>query len=254
MSKLEQACADLERRSRELTAAAKQVDQVANKLRKASEIGDHGAIGSAANALREALSAVDVAGQVCQGGWPFEDAEITAYLETTYQKDLVQAGSDAGVPILPLDDRLAAFPVIIQIQPAQRSVKLDSARVSGLRPSHVVRQITAKQKNAGAKPQQFIEVLYRAYQRASATRALGVKLLDLYELLTLHPESRRIYSRAAFQRDVFLLDTSGVRITRSGASVSFPAAAGVKRGQGYVFVPPSGTPKYYLYVRFQEET
>ncbi len=254
MSKLEQACADLERRSRELAVAAKQVDRIANRLRNASAIGDHGAIGSATNELGEALAGLEVVGQVCQGGWPFDDAEITAYLETTYQKDLVQAGSDSEVPIRPLDDRLAAFPVIIQIQPAQRSVKLDSARVSGLRPSHVVRQITAKQKNAGAKPQQFIELLYRAYQRAIATSALGVKLLDLYELLTLHPEARRAYSRAAFQRDVFLLDASGIRITKSGASVSFSAAAGVKRGQGYVFLPPSGTPKYYLYVRFQEET
>ena len=254
MSKLEQACADLERGSRELAVAAKQVERLANRLRKASAIGDHGAIGSETNELGGALAALEVAGQVCQRIWPFDDAEITAYLETTYQKDLVQAGSDAEVPIRPLDDRLAAFPVVIQIQPAQRSVKLDSARISGLRPSHVIRQIKAKQKNAGARPQQFIEVLYRAYQRASATSALGVKLLDLYELLTLHPEARRAFSRAAFQRDVFLLDTSDVRTTKSGASVSFPAANGVKKGQGYVFLPPNGAPKHYLYVRFQEES
>ncbi len=253
VTRYENACSEAEQHASDVLRATKHVERAASGIRKAAVTGDHGAMGSGAALLREALSALEATAHAALRSWPFDDEQLTSYLQNGYEGELVGAAKDAGLAISVLDDRLASFPVVIQIQPTQRLVKLDTVRLSSLRPSHVAERIKAQQKKAGAKPQQFVEVLFRAYQRTNGTSGAGAKLVDLYEVLTLLPESRRVYSRAEFARDVFLLDTSDVRATKTGAIVSFPAATALKQGRDwFVVVPPSGMPKHYYGIRFQE--
>ena len=56
-----------------------------------------------------------------------------------------------------------------------------------------------------------------------------VRLLELYELLTLLPGQAREYSRQEFARDVYLLEQSGTTTTRKGHRVRFPASTGTRR-------------------------
>jgi hypothetical protein len=168
---------------------------------------------------------------------------------------LVALAKSQRLDLHQLDDRLVAFPVVVQIQPAQRSLRISGKRVSALRPSRVLDAVRRHTRNAGTRPQQFIEILYRAYRICARTGETGARLADLFEILTLHPETRRSYGTADFARDLFLLDSSDVSATRSGARVSFPSATGTKAGRGvFTVIPTSGMPKQYYGIRFEEET
>ena len=76
----------------------------------------------------------------------------------------------------------------------------------------------------------------------------------IYRLLTSLPGINREYDRTDFARDLYNLDSSGLRRTRSGASVSFPASTGTRRPRGlFSFVGPDGRDVEYYGVRFTEE-
>ena len=253
MNTFEGACEDTERRASDLVRTLKQTQRIAARLEKAAKLGDHAAITGAASELADATKAMLASSDLARGAWPFDDDRLSEYLRSRYQDELVRAASRAGVTITELDDRLAAFPLILQIQPTQHAVKVDAQRTRTLRPSALAKRIADQRKHPGTKPQQFLEVLHATYRRAGATGSAGATLSDLYEILTLHPDTRRTYSRAEFARDVFLLDASGVRATKSGAKVSFPAATGTKGGaKVFQVVTEDGMPKNYYGIRFQE--
>ena len=112
--------------------------------------------------------------------------------------------------------------------------------------------------------------LYQAYQKSVGNNQQGtlgsnpyagptVRLSEIYEMFTpavLLPGSNREYGRADFARDLYLLDTSGVSKTRSGATVSFPASTGTRTPNQqdiFSFVSPEGRVVNYYGIRFTEE-
>lgn len=254
MDRVERACSEAENRATALIKAAKHVERSAIRVERAARSGEHEKIRAGLAEVRDAVSVLTASTQTLQEAWPFADDQLTEYLAAGYAAELIAVAKRSGIEITELDDRLTAFPAVIQIQPASRSIVVDGRRSGRLRPSAVVDHIKSRQKAAGQRPQQFIEVLYRAYKASSATSESGALLVDIYDLLTIHPETRRSYSRADFARDIFLLDSSDVRVTKSGARVSFPAATGTKGGGRNVFqvTPPGGMPKHYYGIRFEE--
>ncbi len=58
-----------------------------------------------------------------------------------------------------------------------------------------------------------------------------VKLASVYSVLTLLPGASRDYTRPEFARDLYLLDQSGVTVTKNGRVLSLPASA-LTRGSG----------------------
>jgi hypothetical protein len=253
VSDFEKICADGEAGAQNIGKAAKQLERAAMRLRRAIADGDHTRARSATAELHDSFTVLQSATRAVDDLWPLDDERVTKYLETQFRDDLIRAAHAEGVQISELDDRLAAFPILIQIQPAQRSIRIDRKRVTTLRPSRVVEQVASSRKASGSKPAQFIELLLRVYQRVADPSKAGATLEDIYELLTIHPESRKNYSRADFARDVFLLDTSQVDRAKSGARVRFVGATGVKGGKGFVVVPPDGgMPKHYYGVHFEE--
>ena len=78
-----------------------------------------------------------------------------------------------------------------------------------------------------------------------------VRLLDMYNLLTLLPGQSRDYSRQEFARDIYLLDQSGVTTTRDGATVSFPASTGTRVPAATLrIVTQGGQEKLYYGIAF----
>ena len=99
-----------------------------------------------------------------------------------------------------------------------------------------------------------MEVLQRTYRLlAGADYGKTVALSRIYETLTLLPGTTATYDQTDFVRDLFLLDRSGIRKTRSGIAYSLPASTGTKAARGtYSFVAPDGETVTYYGIRFSE--
>lgn len=107
------------------------------------------------------------------------------------------------------------------------------------------------------KPEAFLEALFDAYAvlvaKGQKDLAEGptIRLVDVYELLTLLPGQSREYSRQEFGRDLFLLDQSGVTTTRKGYVVSFPASTGTRTPSSALrVVTDQGEEKLYYGLAF----
>jgi len=186
----------------------------------------------------------------------FSGDHLSNYLEKSFGSELISQSSILGLQVDRLEDRFVAFPVIIQVQPKSCSIKINGKRSAGIRPSYVAQQIKELQSKPGTKPEQFNELLFSAacYVSRENVSVSGVYLDDVYEILTIHPDAKKSYSRADFARDLFILDTSDVSQTRHGLVRSFPAATGTKGATSKVFtvVGPDRHPRHYLMVRFAE--
>ncbi|MGI8980892.1 MAG: hypothetical protein ACR2FY_16815 [Pirellulaceae bacterium] len=227
-------------------------------LRLSRGMGKAAAEGSPAK-LRQLIEQIQVAAgevekvtcKVCQS-WSDSDEDVSEHLKGGYTDELIAATKSLGISLTRLDDRLAAFPVVVQILPKQRAVRIDKIRLTSLRPSTVAKKIESQIKKSHIRPEQFIEILHKCYQFVGGEKkGGGVPLVEIYDALTMLPDARESYSRAEFARDVYLLDNSRVRSTKSEARVSFPSGTGTRGGKSITVVPPSGMPKYYYGLRFE---
>ena len=246
---MELSCAHAEESCRVVAAVAKRLEKAARGLEQAARAGDVAKMGKLSSELTSVLSESADALRSAQATWPYTDDSVSAYLAGAFENELIDAAHKSGCNLTRLDDRLTAFPVVVEIAPKTKSVKIDGKRITALRPSSVVREILRRQAAQGLKPERFIEILYSGYRALGQAR--GVHLADVYELLTILPESKASYSRADFARDIYLLDSSAVRRTKDGSVVSFMGATGTK-GSAKVLtvIPPDGMPKHYHAVLF----
>ena len=249
---LEASCKAAEAAAANLEDSAKRLLQAARIMRKAAGEGNASKVRQTAAQIEQSIIDVGKSASVVADAWNMSDTDLISYLQNDFSAELVEAAAALGIKLNQLDDRLAAFPVIICVLANQRAIKLNSKRHASLRPSVVAEKIKLQISKAKSKPEQFIEILYRAYRLVVGENAAsGAPLVDLYEALTLLPESRRSYEKAEFIRDVHLLDASHVRTTKSGASVSFPAATGTRGNKSFQVIPPDGMPRFYFGVRFE---
>jgi hypothetical protein len=149
--------------------------------------------------------------------------------------------------------------VLVRLNPAERSVRIDKTADSRLRPGVLVNILQELQKKPlRFRPDVFLEALYVAYQKAILLKGKAlplsgtvVNLLEIYELFTLLPGQSKEYSRQEFARDIYLLDRSGVRATRKGAGVSFPASTGTRSpGRTLSIINERGEEKLYFAIAF----
>lgn len=252
---VEESCAKVVQAADELSALAKKLLTASGALRKAAMVGNSGGISVHAQAVAELGPLVADGIRAASRSWPFSPDALTSYMDSGYRSELTSRSASLGVTLDSLEDRFVAFPVVVEVQGKARAVKLNGKRAAGVRPSFLAQQIKALQAKSGAKPEQFIELLYSAAVRVNRENlgVSGVLLNDVFEVLTLHPEAKKSYSRADFARDLFSLQTSNVKRTKRGAEVSFPGATGTK-GDGKIFtvIGPDRYPRHYVGVRFEE--
>ncbi len=250
----EQVCADSEIAAAELEGLAKRLQRAAKAMKKAAEEGNPAKVHQSMSQLQLLAAETNQAFRSMEVAWSVSDEEIMAYLEKDFSNDLIESSEKLQVKLSRLDDRLAAFPVIVQVLAGQKSIKVNARRHGSLRPSVIAAKIKVElEKKPGGRPEQFIEILNRAYQLVVGTETnKGAVLIELYDALTLLPDARRSYEKTDFYRDVYRLDASGVRKTRAGANVTFPAATGARSGRSFTVVGPDQLPKCYYAVRFEE--
>lgn len=251
----ERGFADVERAAAGATKAAQSLVTLTKAVEKAAKVGDLTAIQRSTDRLEAALAAVRQEVSNARTAWPLAADDVERYLVAGYGDELLAAARAAGMSMTERDGRYIAFPSIVRVVPADRAIKIDKKRFTGIRPSRVAAILKAEQTKKPKFPvERFLESTYRAYRLvAQGQSGKTVLLIDILGTFTLRPGSNLDYDLSDFTRDVYALDRSGVRQTKSGARVSLPAATGTKGQRGVLtFVGPDGELVTYYGIRFEE--
>lgn len=264
MTIFERAFSDTEKAADSTLNAVKSTERLAKALQKAAKEGNINAIKKVCSNLKDALGSLNQTVTNAVETWPFKDDEEEAYLRERYSKELQNIASEEGLKIHDEGDgRLIAYPSIVHVLPGDRTVRIDRKKVATLRPSRLTGILKEKQKKPPRfKPDVFLEALHKAYLLISRERtatlpvndkAGPVKLLvEIYEALTLLPDSGREYDRTEFAKGIYLLDVAKTTLrTKKGARVSFPSSTGTKRAKDtFHFVGSDGNRVTYSGIQF----
>ncbi len=251
----EEALDDTERAASAAGKATAALAGAVRQLQRAAAEGDLQKMRKTSDRLAAILDATRQEVLNARSAWPLSAEGEESYLRESYLEEFLAAAKAGGLGIQRRDEGLVAFPSILRILPSERAVRINRKRVPAVRPSHVVKKLKAIQaRKPKASPEQFLEVLHRAY-RFLAGNEYGktVALSGIYEALTLLPGSTANYDQTDFVRDLYLLDRSGAVRTKSGAMCSLPASTGTKGAKGkFSFAGPDGETVTYYGIRFSE--
>jgi hypothetical protein len=208
-------------------------------------------------AANQAVKALSQQFANTKDGWSFD---IEGYLSSgEFAKELIECARKQGVNIREQDELLYCYPSLVRVIPGVQCVKIDKVKEARLRPSVLVALLKAiQQRPVRFRPDRFLESLYEAYQLLNPPQkgklvhvGKTIRLLRVYEVLTLLPGEANDYTKAEFARDLYLLDRSGVTKTRKGADVDFPASTGTKVPSATITViTENGREKTYYGISF----
>lgn len=262
MESFEQAFSDTERAAEATIAAANALARQAKALQKAAKEGNITAIKRQQVSLDAELSKLSQTVNNSVRVWPFQEGQEELYLNEGYAAELIRVAAEQGLQIHEQDGRLISSPSIVRILPGSQAVRIDKRQTSTIRPSYLAGVLQANQKRAsGYRPNQFLESLYGVYvditREDGAERLMSgrqgrvIPLGRIYRLMTARPGERREYNETDFARDLYQLEASGVKATRSGATVSFPTSTGARNSRDvFTFVDPEGNSISYYGIRF----
>jgi hypothetical protein len=187
------------------------------------------------------------------------DAEAYLAPGGEFLEELISAAEKAGVRLSERDGVIFSYPVIVRPEPASAAVRIDKKLVSSIRPETVAAMLKQLQsKEPKARPRQFIEILFEAYEYVRMKRKIDAyidqPLPRIYDVLTLLPGAD--YSMLDFTRDLYFLDISDVEETRAGYRLSLPASTGTRErsSRSLRFVDRDGFEKVYMSIRFTPPT
>lgn len=255
MNTFEESFADTERAASALEKSSSALLSAAKQLEKAAALGEIGALRRASERLSALLDTVSQDVLNARSAWPFGLGAEEEYLRNEFEGEFAEAARHAGLKILRVDQSLAVFPSVVRILPAERGARIDGRKIQTLRPSKLIDILKAKQsKRPKFSSDRFLEAVYGAYHLLVGGDRLGdvVALAKVYQALTLLPGTSYDYEQSDFSRDLFLLDRSGLTVTKSGARLALPASTGTKGGKGYSFASPDGEIVTFYGVRFTE--
>ena len=265
MVTFEQGFAAVETAADAAEVAARKLAVTARRLRKAAQEGTLTKLRRETEQLTEALSAVGERVARAAASWPFDESQEPGYLKEQYADEFRAAAAAIGLHVTDRDDALVCSPSIIRLLPADRALKVDAKKRAAIRPSRLAADLDAMQQRMRPKSdrqqQLFLEALYKTYKVIRGTRrgdslfdsARVVPLADVYAVFTSLPGTRSQYTKTDFARDIYLLDSSEMATTRSGAQVSFPfSTAGRTNSNVFSFVDRNGNVIRYYGVQFTE--
>ncbi len=201
-----------------------------------------------ARALTEQLAAT-------RQGYHIDEADLLS--SGAYTQELLAAAQGAGLAMFEEDDRLLCYPSLIRVLPGELALEVDKRRERRLRPSTVIELLRrAQQAGPRFKAETYLASLLRAYDFVAAQqgkrRGAVVRLLDVYDVLTLLPSQARDYSKQEFARDLYLLDQSRVMtVGATGRRLRWAASTGTKQAGILTTVARSGQQQRYWGVAFE---
>jgi hypothetical protein len=250
----------LGRVERDVEAGSKAVASLARELKRARAAAASGQV----RELRRALDAVqamagDVVHRVGAAVAAYDVDETDMLASGAYAKELLAAAEAGDVAMFAEDDRLLCYPSIVRVLPGDLALEIDRKKARGIRPSVVVAQL-AKAQRAGPrfKPAPFLASLVGAYDLVVAGQGKEpgavVRLLDVYNTLTLLPGQSRDYTRGEFARDLYLLDQSGETAGPGGRRLRWAASSGTRQAGVLSTVAMSGQQQRYWGIAIESES
>lgn len=264
MDTFEGAFSDVERAAGSTLRSANELVKQIKELQKAAKVGNIAAMKRAQERVDAASGTLRQEAANAAGAWPFSNEAEDQYLKTGYLEELQKVAQERGLTVHERDGRLVAHPSMVRVLVGDRAVSIDKKQTSGIRPSHLAGILLDSQKKpVRHQSAAFLETLYTVYQDLVGDETTDrlmhgsgrVVLLEvIYRRLTYLPGSSREYERSDFARAIYDLDAGGVKKTKSGATVSFPASTGARTSRGlFTFVGPDGADVQYYGIRFTEE-
>ena len=262
MDRFEQGFSNTERSAGLTLVSATALVSSIKQLQKAAKEGNIANLKKSQQKLAIQMSELQQAVTNARESWPFEESDEEQYLCDDFASELHRAGTESELQIYERDGRLIVHPAIVRVLPAERAVRVDKRKVSTIRPSFLVALLIKNQQKPGRFPAgRFLEALHGVYlelikqdseiKKFKFESGPVVQLTRIYKLFTSLPGSAREYTTADFARDLYLLETSGLTTTKSGASISFHASSGTRGSAGQLtFVGPDGRDVQYYGIQF----
>ena len=257
MASLEQSLARTEADAEATLKAATTVASSIKKFRDAAKKGNLRDLRKTMDAAEQAITALRQQFSNAQVGWDFD--EETYLSGRAFHSEILEAATQAGVKLFEQFGMIYCYPYLIRIKPQERSILIDKIIERRLRPSILAKHLKELQNRpVRFKSQAFLECLFAAYSkilvhhREEATGKV-IKLLDIYQLLTLLPGQSKEYTTEEFARDIYLLDKSGVATTNNGYVLTLvpPSTAGKTSRRSLSVITEEGQEKSYYGISFK---
>lgn len=252
---LEETLTGTEKRAAELLESTGKLHKLATAAAKATRTGDLKGLRKTLASLEEARRQTESCLDAVRRAWNWSEQQEEQYLASdAYAEELVEAGKKRGVGIYRQESLLACYPSLVRILPKDRAVRIDKKTVRELRPGFLADRLGENQKrNPKSNSAAFLEVLQAAYNvRTGGKRGVMERLIDIYDVLTLLPSARKDYGQQEFARDVYLLDGSGLKASKDGASFRLNAGATASKNRSnlLVVVTREGVERTYYGIEF----
>jgi len=237
-------------------AALKSAGTVTRELRKARAAAANGQVRDLRRALEAAAGLADELRASAQQARDSFEIDESAYLASgEYAKELLAMAPERGVALYEEDERLLSYPSIIRFLPGDSVVEIDRKRERRLRPSVLLGLLAAaQQRPARFRPEQFLESLAAGYDlvvaRGQKKADAVVRLVDIWDVLTLLPGQAKDYTRQEFARDLYLLDQSGAAKATDGRPLRWHASSGTRSSGVLTTVARTGQQQRYWGVSF----
>lgn len=244
----------------QVDVALKAVAAVTRELKKAKTGAARGQLRDLRRALSAATGLAEEALQATEGAASSFVLDEQEHLASgAYAKELLDVAAAQDVAMFEADERLLCYPSLIKVLPGDAAVEIDRRRERRLRPSLLVGLLAAAQARPPRfRPEPFLESLASGYDlvraREQVREGAVVRLADLWGVLTLLPGQQRDYARPEFARDLYLLDSSAARTTKSGRVLGWHASSGTRSSGTLTTVAQTGQQQLYWGISFTERS
>lgn len=237
---LESALEHVEKRATSAEAATKKLLSTVVAAKKAAQVGDLATLRRLLDDVGKIADGTQLEVEALASSWPLDSsAEQMMFEDGGYVREVLQEADRQELAILEEDEQLLCYPSLIRLDPARRAVLIDRKPYRHVRPRVLVNHLKAQQeRQTKFKPAPFLEALFTAWEYARKANARGqtppsdVSIDQVYGVFTVMPGSAREYSKQEFARDLYLLEESGERTTKKGATLHFSRSTGARQARG----------------------
>ncbi len=262
MTTFEDGFAAAEKAADSVLTALKSYSSLVTQLRKAAREGNIAAVRRTSQQLQNRIGLIQQEVANASDAWPFDPEAERDYLERQYAEELKQEAQNKGLQVFEQDGRLIAHPSVVRVIPSEGRVQINRSKTVAIRPTKIVADLENLQNSPPrSNPRQFLERLYKIYlplARSDTADRLGlggvgrvIQLSLIYDLWHDNPGANPDYSQLDFARDLYNLETSGVRQVRAGPRVSLSASTGTRISSGtFSFIGPDGESSLFYGIQF----
>lgn len=228
---LEQALQEHEDQVDALMKAANRYVSALKAWKKACQIGHIGNLQKAAAQSEELIGALPETTGQTRSHWDFD---LRSYLsEDHWRKELQEIAAERyNLRTVPEEDVLISSPITVHSQPNRNALAFGKVNWPAIRPRVVAAELKRlRDRTASANSQEFAESLLGACQYLDKKDQPFARFRDIYDLFCLTPGYKKENSPAAFGQQIYALQRSDIRATRSNRKFEIEYATGAAKAK-----------------------